>query len=196
MNKRILNSNNLIYIYVIAVFIVIIGAISGIVLYNSSSDTKNIINFDKLSEEKSSELTKSYSNENYKFSLLYPDGLIPSYIETEEGEIVIFTGTEKNYGFQIVISYFDESADVLTAERIKKDTSITTIDPQEVLLGENGRGIAFLDSEGDSSYRQIWFVIGGNMYQITAHISFDAVLKKVMNTWEFNLLAKNKDISD
>lgn len=139
----------------------------------------------KLSE---APLTNTYRNEAYSFNFKYPEGLIPSSFPNPEfeGDIIILSDNKTGVGMQIIVSPFDEELTALTVERIKRDVpDMTIVDPQDVLLGDQGKGVAFLDGTLDSATRNVWFVANGFLYQITSPKVFDGVLKGILNSWVF-----------
>lgn len=129
-----------------------------------------------------------YTDDAHRFKVSHPVDLVPSSFADDSlgGDVVTITDGLGN-GMQIVITPFDEAIEVLTAERIKQDQPDLIIrNPQEVILGSSGKGVAFLDAADDaSSQRQIWFIAGGSLYQITAPFVADTLVQKMLNTWEF-----------
>lgn len=128
---------------------------------------------------------KVYTDAAYYFSLEYPSSLTATSFDNPggEGEVVTFSDSS-GQGVQILITPFDEDLDVLTVDRIKKDQSdLSIINPQDVILGEKGKGVAFFDGEGDTASRQVWFIANKNLYQITAPRALDTLLQGMLNSW-------------
>lgn len=131
------------------------------------------------------DLSNTYNDPIYHFSLNYPAGLKVSTFPNADGagDYVLIADNKTGIGMQIFISPFDEPASALTADRIKKDApSLAVINPQPLSGKELGSGISFLDGDDTKANRQVWFVAGGNLYQITAPKGFDATLGKILAT--------------
>lgn len=134
------------------------------------------------------EFSKTYRSEAHKFSVKYPEGLEASSFADESlgADVITIADPASGQGMQIIITPFDENIAVLTAERIKQDVPDLIIrDPQEVILGSSGKGVAFLDAEDDTANRQIWFIARQSLYQITAPVSSDTLVQKMLNNWVF-----------
>ncbi|MBI2624580.1 hypothetical protein HYW67_03785 [Candidatus Parcubacteria bacterium] len=136
-----------------------------------------------------------YTHPKPYFSFRYPAGFTVTALPPDDnGETVLMRNpNDQKQEFQIRISEFDEPFDPaqgkpgpITPERIRKDIPDMAIDtPQTVSVGgENA--LAFLsrdDSLGNT--REVWFVSGGYLYQITAYAEMDDLLGKILQTWEF-----------
>ncbi len=140
-----------------------------------------------------SPLSKKYENAEHYFSFRYPEDFTLSEFaepisETEDRDTVLVQNVEKKEGFQVLISAFDETGAVLTAERIKQDLpDLEMRDVQEVLLGTAGKGVAFLSNNeafGGAS-REVWFIIAGRLFQVSTYASQEKILQAVLQTWEF-----------
>lgn len=169
----------------IIVTIIIIIAVAGVVYL---SNQHNVFQPNGSSSDVMSNDTKDYSNSVYSFSLKYPVNLKVSEFRSSDdsGDVVRIGEEDQAVGLQIFITPFDEDLTTLTVDRIKQDVpSLTVLDPQDVTLGSNGKGVAFMDGTGTTSNRQIWFVADKHLYQVTAPASFDGTLKSIMNTWTF-----------
>src|SRR3989344_116450 len=112
----------------------------------------------------------------------------------DEGQGAMFlVRDQKNAGskreFQIFAVPFDEGGP-LTAARIHKDLPGMAIEnPQTVLIGSNKDIEALLFSSENSSIgktREVWFVYGGTMYQVTGYADADVILGPILETWAFS----------
>src|SRR3990167_4703188 len=61
-------------------------------------------------------------------------------------------------------------------------------DAQEVSIGDKRKGLAFGSDNAafDGDSREVWFVFGGKLYQISAYMKHDDLLKGVFETWQFD----------
>jgi len=61
-------------------------------------------------------------------------------------------------------------------------------DVQEVEIGPNRKGIAFLSDNPNfgGRSRDVWFVYKKELYQITTYAEQDEFLKKMFSTWVFH----------
>jgi hypothetical protein len=138
------------------------------------------------------DLTKSYSNDKYKFSLSMPDTFAARQLPADDSgaATILMESADHSDGVQIMVSPFDEDLHALTADRIHQDVPDLKIsEPQPVELGQNYTGLAF-KSDNDAFFgasREVWFVLRGNLYQISTYDRLDPLLKKIFATWKFTL---------
>ncbi|OGF82113.1 hypothetical protein A2924_03000 [Candidatus Giovannonibacteria bacterium RIFCSPLOWO2_01_FULL_44_16] len=129
-----------------------------------------------------------YNSEELGFSFQYPPNFVISSFEEGEATIILATATSTDASFQIYITAFDEPGDMITAERVQQDIpDIIINDPQEITIGGLAKGISFISEspEGSTSNSEIWFAHTGWLYQITAPLSDDTLLQRVLNMWKF-----------
>jgi len=174
----------------IIIILVVLGILAGIVvvlwptLRKSSSDEQ-----EPFLESDSETLSdwEGYAHPELPFAFAYPKDLTPSTFADGEAEIVLLKGKEAEREVQIVIRAFDESGP-LTVERIQRDLPEMVIDePQNILIGPAQIPALLFWSEGGSAgrTREVWFIQGGYLYQITGSAEMDETLAKMMETWRF-----------
>lgn len=132
--------------------------------------------------------TEKYANSSYGFSFKHPQDFAVSELPAEGGEVVLIQNTAKNIGVQILISPFDGGEIDITADFIKAEIPDLKISqPQEVLVSLGRKGLAFMsDNEAfGGASREVWFVFGGNLYQISTYAELDGFLQGLFGTWEF-----------
>lgn len=133
--------------------------------------------------------TKVYTGTKGHFSFKYPESFnVRSFIEEDGTEILTVENKSTGEGFQIRIQETDDNPLDITEERIKNDIpDITLNDPQEVLLGKSGKGLAFVSDDpafGGKS-REVWFALDNTFYQISTYFKYDYLVKGMLETWEF-----------
>src|SRR3989344_1148209 len=140
------------------------------------------------------DLSETYINSDYGFGLKYPAAFAQIEIPADEaagmfGDLVIFDDTSGDFGFQIMISPFDEPDANITPERIRADIPDLIINnPEVVNLGEGrGKGTTFLDGKAGKleTNRHIWFAANGSLYQITSEQVLDVMMRNILATWTF-----------
>ena len=129
----------------------------------------------------------AYVHPELPFSFGYPKGMTYSEFKDETGaEILLFQGGGD--AFQVSIRLFDEPGP-LTVARIRHDIPDLYIEePQIALIGPGKEVSAFIFFSQDSAAgktREVWYVHGGYLYQISAHDTFDPILARIMGTWKF-----------
>ena len=149
-----------------------------------------------------SEDYKFYKHSSPDFSLNYPKELKIDNYKENEGETIVFTHPrnsevskpEGKIGFQIYITPFDDG-EALTRERILKDLPEAVIEePLRVVVNpsapEEGRiqGLIFWSASEDiGRTRELWFIHGGFLYEITTYAHLDEWLAKIMDSFRFKL---------
>ena len=153
-------------------------------------------------EQKKLDLPKTFRHESAGFSFSYPEGFTVSRLPSAEGgggETIVVQDSKRQAGFQIHLEPYDDPDTGITAERLARDIPEMKVkDPQEVLIGDtSGRNQTFTGRENlistglawvaeDTGTREVWFIFGGTLYQLTAPLSNDTLLQRVLNTWSFN----------
>lgn len=133
-------------------------------------------------------LTQTYTNEVFNFSFKYPDGYAVRSIEGEGSVTILLERALDSRGIQIHITPYTDKDIAITADRVQRDVpDISVEEPQPILLGETGEGLAFKSDnetfDGDS--REAWFIVAGNLYQISTYAEYDELLKAIFATWSF-----------
>ncbi|OHA17848.1 MAG: hypothetical protein A2664_00080 [Candidatus Taylorbacteria bacterium RIFCSPHIGHO2_01_FULL_46_22b] len=144
---------------------------------------------ESIAEISSYSYTENYNNPTYNFSFKHPkDFSVSSVSSGDGGDAILVQNLAKNIGVQILVTPFDGGDVDITAEVIQGDIpDMKILDPQEVLVGNNRKGLAFMsDNEAfGGKSREVWFVYGGYLYQISTYADFDEFLKGLFSTWEF-----------
>ena len=160
-------------------------------------------------EQKALDLPKTFRHESARFSFSYPDGFSVSRLSASAegvGETIVIQDPKRQAGFQIHLEPYDDPDTNITAERLERDIPEMKVkDPQEVIIGtqpsrasdsresresdaregsaRQGKGLAWVAS--DTGTREVWFIFRGTLYQLTAPLSNDTLLQRVLNTWNF-----------
>lgn len=128
---------------------------------------------------------REYQNTTYHFSLFYPQELIVSeHSEGGNATTITFQNIERGEGFQIFVVPYTESQ--ISDARFKKDvpsgvrTNLTnaTIDGVTAALFYS-TNIALGET------REIWFIHGGYLFEVTTLKSLDSWLDEIIQTWKF-----------
>lgn len=129
---------------------------------------------------------EDYRNEHYRFELFYPAGLaVKEYDEGNGARTISFENSANpDQGFEIFVLPYGQRQ--VSAERFKMDEpSGTIIQPTDVLI-DNVRGTMFFGNNsvmGDT--REVWFIRGGYLIEVSTYRALDAWLSQIMATWEF-----------
>jgi hypothetical protein len=132
-----------------------------------------------------------YTNEALRFSLELARGTDVEVVSEEIGTTIVFTESDTERRFQIYVQPTENEADVVAAvtpERIREDLpNIVIEEPHYVLLNGGVEALLFYsraESKGTRT-RELWFAIGGLLYQVTARAEDDRWLAKLFSTWRF-----------
>ncbi|MSR71451.1 MAG: hypothetical protein EXS50_02130 [Candidatus Taylorbacteria bacterium] len=153
---------------------------------NSSSITTEEVK----KEADLAEMTETYKNKKHFLSFKYPKGFTVTSLPTDEADgadTLLINGNGKKTSIQIYISPFTESTTVITKELIQRDLPDMLVDnPQDVTMGNAGKGLAFESGDAGIRTREVWFVYKKKLYQITTYIESDLMLQKILNTFVLN----------
>ena len=128
---------------------------------------------------------KGYSNRDFHFGLLFPKDLAAKEYKEQGGALtVVFQDPETNAGYQVYVTpYAGKTVD--TARFRLDEPSGVMKEPKEVTVG-GVRGTMFFGRNpiiGDT--REVWFIHGGYLYEVTAYKELDEWLASIMQTWKF-----------
>ena len=133
-----------------------------------------------------SEESVLYTNEQYGFSFSYPKGLV--YKEFDEGAgaqtIVFQKPNDIKTGFQIYVTPYAEKT--ITGERILYDASGAVSDLKEEYLRDDFI-VATFESDAPifGKTREIWFLHGGYLFEVTTYAELDEWLRGIVKTVKF-----------
>lgn len=128
---------------------------------------------------------KEHRNDTYKFSLLYPEGLtMKEFKEAGKAMTVTFEDVAGGKEFQMFIVPYANAE--ITPERFKSDIPSGVKENETDVTISGAKGKQFFSRDrllGDT--REIWFVHGGFLYEVTTHKSLDAWIQNILTTWRF-----------
>ena len=131
-------------------------------------------------------LDKLYTNKRYRISFNYPSAFSVSSEVNNQGEVIIVHDALSTSGFQAYVTvYRDPDTTITKAKLLQNIPDLVIKNEQEVLVGPSGKGLAFVSETYGQEVREVWFAVRGYLYQITAPITSDEVLKQVLNSWQF-----------
>ena len=126
---------------------------------------------------------KEYRNERYHFSLFYPEKLaVKEYGGGGEPLTVVFESEDA--GFQVFVVPYGRQD--ITPERLKMDIPSGVIKEPTDIVVAGVRGTMFWSENpvmGET--REVWFINGGLLYEVTTYKALDAWLAGIMRTWRF-----------
>mgnify|MGYP001578783188 FL=1 len=149
--------------------------------------------------DQSADTQETYTNPKYGFSFNYSKEFSASEFSEGEADVILIKDVTGD-GFQISITPFDEPFDSaqgksgpITKERILKDIPNMRIgNDKEISVGGETdsisspqKALSFMSQDTSLETFEIWFVRGGNLYQISAFPSFSNKLEEIIKTWKF-----------
>ncbi len=128
---------------------------------------------------------RTYMNKKYGFSLRYPNEL--QVIERKEGadaDSITFDNADGSRGFQIFIVKYGEPQ--ITKSRIDLDTKKGGEgDPVEIVLPATRALMFFSRDPMFGRLREVWFIRGGYLYEVTTYAELEAWLSEILTTLKF-----------
>lgn len=135
--------------------------------------------------EKDIEQEGRYLNERYGFSFLRPEGAaIHEHKDGPDAATIRVEDVGAGEGFQVfVIAY---PGTTISNERFRMDIPSGVRQSEEVLTLDGIPATAFMSEDATlGQTREVWFLKGGYLYEITAPLSSDTWLENVLQTWKF-----------
>lgn len=135
--------------------------------------------------QKAAEETYEYRNTARGFSLAFPQGLsLKEYDEGDGTYTIVFEDAAGEKGFQIFFTPY--LGDGITQSRILKDVpSGKFTAPVEIVIAGGTHALAFFSTGPFGEMREVWFLHGGFLFEVTAPKEFDEWLASIMQTWRF-----------
>jgi hypothetical protein len=128
---------------------------------------------------------KEYDNSTYQFSLFYPDDLsLVDHVQPDGEHTAVFDDPAGNKGFQVFIVPYT-GTQITQSRFLLDDPSGVMQDPTDVTV-DGVRGTIFFSTDaimGDT--RELWFIRGGLLYEVTTYKPLDTWLANIMQTWQF-----------
>jgi hypothetical protein len=126
-----------------------------------------------------------YSNPQFHFSVDYPSNLqMHTYQEPGGGFTAAFQDPTDNVGFEVYVTPY--SGTQITEDRFRIDEPSGVIDQRTTVTIDGVPATAFYGSNtimGDT--REVWFIKGGLLYEVTTYKQLDTLLAQIMQTWTF-----------
>lgn len=128
---------------------------------------------------------REYRNTAYRFSFLYPQGLeVKEYPEKGNAITITFQNVKKQEGFQIFIVPYTEPQ--VSEERFKMDLSSGVRVGVTDMTIDGATAAAFYSENATlGETREVWFIHGGFLFEVTTLKSSDMWLSTILQTWEF-----------
>jgi hypothetical protein len=126
-----------------------------------------------------------YSNPQFHFSLSYPRNLqVQEYKEAGGGLTVTFQDIVADQEFQVYVTPYSDGQ--ITDAQFKLDEpSGVKIEPTNVVV-DGARGIEFFSNAPRlNDTREVWFIHGGFLYEVTTYKELDAGLQPILRSWQF-----------
>lgn len=128
---------------------------------------------------------REYRNTTYRFALFYPQALgVKEYDEGNGARTIVFQNVGAAQGFQIFVVPYGASQ--VSLARFKEDEPSGVVQEPQTIQIDGALATIFIGSNvalGDT--REVWFLHGGYLFEVTAPKSLDAWLAHIMQTWEF-----------
>ena len=177
---------------IFAIIILLLAVASGVFFWqkkHQSASNRNQYQTpaeNKKGQENDLTPSKLYENYDLGFGFLYPKTFEIQEIDDKPGFTVWVQNSGNHESFQVYSIPFDEPGPI-TPERIKKDLPNTVIDnPQNAIIGADKDITALIffgHSDSIEKTREIWFVSGGRLFQVTTYADLDSFIAEIMKTW-------------
>lgn len=126
---------------------------------------------------------REHFNEEFGFSLLYPEGMrVREERNAERTRTILFEDVENALTFQLFFGPYNDP--VITEERLRKDIPSGIVRSPETISIDGGEATAFLSHDmvlGEMA--EVWFIRDGFIYEFTAPAPLAPWLRDVATTW-------------
>ena len=168
---------------VLTVLLIIVVVLGGYFYFrnNSVKQDRNLLEPVSRSQETLSE----YSDEQYGFSLFYPDGMtVKEFDEGGGAATITFEDAVNGSGFQIFILPYAESQ--VSEERFLLDVpSGVRNNPVDIQVdGVMATSFSSTNASLGDTW-EVWFIHEGFLYELTTLKPLENLLDKIVQTWKF-----------
>jgi|SRR6185295_12003934 len=127
----------------------------------------------------------SYTSTKYQYSLSYPPYLhIKEYEESGGAHTVIFQDPDTNAGFQIYVVPFS-GTHISKARFLLDESSGVMINPTDIMIDGTRATMFFGKNSIMGETREVWFIHGGYLYEVTTYKELDSWLAGILGTFHF-----------
>lgn len=127
---------------------------------------------------------REYKSTEYNFSLFYPQELTVSPYNDNGAATITFQDPDAGEGFQIFIVPYSESK--ISDARFKEDEPSEVRESLSNITVDGATGAAFYSTDASlGTTREVWFVHGGFLYEVTTLKPLDSWLAGILQTWKF-----------
>lgn len=128
-----------------------------------------------------------YQHQKPHFSFAIPEGHTVGEVIEQGGETIVVQDVSTGLGFQLFISPFDEDI-TLTQERIRQDLPGLVMESVQTIPIAERTGVAFVSqNQTFGTSREVWFVYGGYLYQMSTYLESEVLLLRVLETFTIEL---------
>jgi len=153
-----------------------------------SSDTSDVpppLSQSTPTTQQATEGMLAYKNAAFHFGLLFPDNLQATEYKEQDGAVTVsFQDTKTDKGFEVYVTPYTDKQ--ITPQRFKLDEPSGVMQTPTDIVVDGKRATMFFGNNsimGDT--REVWFIHGGFLYEVTTYKDFDSWLAGIMQTWKF-----------
>ena len=154
----------------------------------SSSDTSSVpppLSQSTPQTQQATEGMLAYKNAAFHFGLLFPDNLQATEYKEQDGAVTVsFQDTKTDQGFEVYVTPYADKQ--ITPQRFKLDEPSGVMQTPTDIVVDGTRATMFFGNNtimGDT--REVWFIHGGFLYEVTTYKELDTWLGGIMRTWRF-----------
>jgi hypothetical protein len=131
---------------------------------------------------------KTYTHPDYGLTFNYPANFKLGKFPEGEGEVILVQSEDGKQGFQIFISLYQEKNPLSKAIIQQSAPDLKISNDQEIEIGAGKIQALSFDSAGTSGgdTHEIWFVVEGNLYQISSFPDFGGRMEEIIKSLRFN----------
>ena len=130
-----------------------------------------------------------YRSESYGFSFTLPPGFTVGEFDESGGRVVLAQSASGEGAFQVYITGWDDPAEALTPERIRRDLPDLEMSNLDRLSMDGGERHALTFVSEDPSFgrtREVWFIYDRHLYQVMTYVEAQDFLAEVLKGWRFD----------
>lgn len=128
---------------------------------------------------------KEYRNEDFGFSVFYPEDIPPQEFVDRGPELtVLFQSGEGEPGFQIYVAPIAE--DKITPERFARDAPSGVVQEPRNIFVDGTQAVTFFGFDAKvGKTSEVWMIKNHFLYEVSTYKELGTWLQEMMSTWRF-----------
>lgn len=179
----------------IVILVVLIGGAAWLLSQRHANEGADMSVTPTAGVTSTSDLVQTYTDSDLNFSFKYPNAFTANASDGASSRLILVSLPEQNREFQVYVTPFGDAPETVAADRIRQDIpGIDMREPETISIPNVGPGLTFLSSRSGISgdVREVWFAVGGHLYQWSAPVGSQSALDSAIASLSISGMSAQK----